>query len=71
MPFATAHTISLQGALGHLIDVVGVERVVLGSDYPFVMGEPEPVRALDALDGSDRELVLQGNLAALLDEVRR
>jgi aminocarboxymuconate-semialdehyde decarboxylase len=61
-------------SLRHLIDVVGVERVVLGSDYPFLMGEPEPVRALDAVDGLDdkgRDLVLQGNLAALLDEVRR
>jgi aminocarboxymuconate-semialdehyde decarboxylase len=61
-------------ALRHLLDVVGVERVLLGSDYPFVMGEPDPVRALDAVDGLDdkgRDLVLQGNLAALLDDVRR
>jgi aminocarboxymuconate-semialdehyde decarboxylase len=61
-------------SLRHLIDVVGVERVVLGSDYPFVMGEPEPVRALDAVEGLDdkaRDLILQGNLSALLEGVRR
>lgn len=61
-------------SLRHLIDVVGAEHVLLGSDYPFVMGEPEPVRALDAVDGVDdkaRELILHGNLAALLDGVRR
>ena len=61
-------------SLRHLIDVVGVEHVVLGSDYPFVMGEPEPVAAVAAvagLDDRDRDLVLRGNLAALLDQVRR
>lgn len=61
-------------SLRHLIDVVGVEHVVLGSDYPFVMGEPEPVaavRAVAGLDDRDRDLVLQGNLAALLDDVLR
>jgi aminocarboxymuconate-semialdehyde decarboxylase len=61
-------------SLRHLIDVVGVEHVLLGSDYPFVMGEPEPVRSLDAVPGlrdADRELILAGNLAALLDDVGR
>lgn len=61
-------------SLRHLVDVVGAGHVVLGSDYPFVMGEPEPVRSLDAVPGladGDRELVLAGNLAALLDEVGR
>ena len=46
----------------------------MGSDYPFVMGEPEPVRSLDAVPGlaeGDRERILAGNLSALLDDVRR
>jgi aminocarboxymuconate-semialdehyde decarboxylase len=61
-------------SLRHLVDVVGAEHVVLGSDYPFVMGEPEPVRSLDAVPGlgdGDRELILGGTLAALLDDVGR
>ena len=45
-----------------------------GSDYPFVMGEPEPVRSLDAVPGlgdGEREQILAGNLATLLDDVGR
>jgi aminocarboxymuconate-semialdehyde decarboxylase len=59
-------------SLRHLVDVVGAEHVVMGSDYPFVMGEPEPVRSLDAVPGladGDRELILAGNLAGLLGDV--
>lgn len=61
-------------SLRHLIDVVGVEQVVLGSDYPFEMGEPAPVEAVAAVAGlsdHDRGLVLHGNLAAVLEGVRR
>ena len=57
-----------------LVDVVGVEHVVLGSDYPFGMGDPDPVttvRAVDGLEGKDLERVLSGNLATLLEEVGR
>jgi aminocarboxymuconate-semialdehyde decarboxylase len=57
-----------------LLDVVGSEHVVLGSDYPFRMGDPKPVATVDAvpdLAAADRERVLRGNLAALLEEVRR
>lgn len=61
-------------SLRFLIDVVGAEHVVLGSDYPFMMGESEPVRSLDAVPGlgdADRQLILAGNVAALLQGVRR
>ena len=61
-------------SLRHLVDVVGAEHVLMGSDYPFLMGEPEPVRSLDAVPGladRDRELILAGNLSALLAEVGR
>jgi aminocarboxymuconate-semialdehyde decarboxylase len=61
-------------SLRHLVDVVGAEHVVLGSDYPFVMGEPEPVTSLEAVPGlgdSERDLILAGNLSALLDDVGR
>jgi aminocarboxymuconate-semialdehyde decarboxylase len=38
-------------ALRHLIDLVGADRVALGSDYPFPLGEQEPGRLIDSLDG--------------------
>jgi aminocarboxymuconate-semialdehyde decarboxylase len=34
-------------SLEFLIEIVGADHVVLGSDYPFDMGEPEPVRAME------------------------
>lgn len=36
-------------AIRHLIDVVGSERVVLGTDSPFDMGEEHPVERLEAV----------------------
>lgn len=33
-------------ARSYLVDVVGADRVVLGSDYPFPMGDPDPVAAV-------------------------
>lgn len=53
-----------------LIDVVGAEHVVLGSDYPFEMGENDPVGMVAAVPGlTDDEgaLVLRGNLERLLE----
>jgi aminocarboxymuconate-semialdehyde decarboxylase len=38
-------------AIRHLIDVVGSERVVIGTDSPFDMGEEHPVERLDAVPG--------------------
>lgn len=61
-------------SLRHLIDTVGIGQVVLGSDYPFMMGDPEPITVVDEVPGlsePDRERVLHRNLEALLDGVRR
>ena len=57
-----------------LVQRVGVERVVLGSDYPFPMGDLTPVDTLDAvtaLTDEQRRAILGGNVARLLDDVRR
>ncbi len=57
-----------------LLDVVGVRQVVLGSDHPFEMGDPDPVGLVDRvphLDPADRSLVLRGNMDRLLAEVAR
>lgn len=38
-----------------LVRLVGAERVMLGSDYPFDMGDPDPVGTLNATSLSARE----------------
>lgn len=61
-------------ALRFLIDTVGVGQVVLGSDYPFEMGERDPVGLLESVPGlgdEDRRAVREGNLRRLLDDLRR
>ena len=56
-------------ALSHLVEQVGAERVVLGSDYPADMGEPFPVEFVEShpdLTVEQRRLILGGNLEQLL-----
>ncbi|HET6632744.1 MAG TPA: amidohydrolase family protein [Rhodanobacteraceae bacterium] len=36
-------------ALAYLLEVVGDDRVMLGTDYPFPLGEQEPGHAIDSL----------------------
>ena len=57
-------------ALSYLISLVGVERILLGTDDPMDMGEHEPVRFIDSLPGlskTDRAAILGGNAARLLN----
>jgi aminocarboxymuconate-semialdehyde decarboxylase len=57
-------------ALRFLIDRVGVDRVVLGSDWPFVLWHPSPVawvQNLKSLTAEEKEKILWRNLATLLD----
>ncbi|MDH5507376.1 MAG: amidohydrolase, partial [Anaerolineae bacterium] len=54
--------------LAELVDFVGADHVVLGSDYPFDMGDygaVDLVRSL-ALPKGDEEKILSGNLLRLL-----
>jgi aminocarboxymuconate-semialdehyde decarboxylase len=37
-------------ALAYLIEVMGVDKVALGTDYPFPLGEQEPGSAIRALN---------------------
>jgi len=56
-------------ALRYLVDLVGAEKVLLGSDYRFDMGDPDPVRMVRAhreLGRKDRDRILGGNAARLL-----
>ncbi|MBE8470329.1 amidohydrolase family protein [Streptomyces justiciae] len=55
-------------ALRHLVEEVGADRVVLGTDHPFDMGVDDPVARLDAagLAPADRAAVAGGNALDLL-----
>jgi len=56
------------GVLRALVDFAGPERVLLGSDYPFDMGDDRPaevVRAL-ALPADEEGAILGGNALRLL-----
>jgi aminocarboxymuconate-semialdehyde decarboxylase len=56
-------------ALRFLIDRVGADRVVLGSDWPFVPWHPSPVtwlQSLQSLTQDEKDKILWRNLEALL-----
>ena len=56
------------GALEYLISVVGAERLVIGTDYPMLMGDFTPVERIMQLNisGEERNLILGGNAAGAL-----
>ncbi len=52
-----------------LIEVVGVDRVVFGSDYPHIEGMADPLSYVDELEGLSHEdiaRVMGGNLAEVM-----
>lgn len=58
------------GLLESLIDRVGAKQVLLGSDYPYDMGDEDPVGLVNSLQGvseADRDRILGGNAARLLN----
>ena len=55
-------------ALNFLVESVGVERVLMGTDYPFDLGDHHPVDSVTAvphLSDGQREQIFSGNAAAL------
>ncbi|MGH8915721.1 MAG: amidohydrolase family protein [Acidimicrobiia bacterium] len=59
-------------ALAYLVEWAGAEHVLLGSDYPFEMGDPAPVDTVMSIPGlsdDDRGLILGGNLTRILDRI--
>jgi aminocarboxymuconate-semialdehyde decarboxylase len=55
--------------VAHLVTVMGASRVVLGTDYPFDMGQENPVDLVEAVPGlsaSDRDRIKGGNAVELL-----
>lgn len=55
-------------ALRHLVEAVGADKVVLGTDYPFDMGVTDPVdrAAAAGLPEADLAAILSANAASLL-----
>lgn len=54
--------------LRYIVDTVGADKVVLGSDYPADMGEPLPVdfiESCESLSDAEKTAILGGNAAAL------
>ena len=59
-------------AIRYLVDSVGADRVVLGTDYPFEMGDPDPIATLDSvpgLDETERTAILSGNAHRLFADI--
>ena len=58
-------------ALQYVIQVVGAERVVIGTDYPMAMGDFKPVRKIQQLNLSEAERgqILGANAARALNLV--
>lgn len=57
------------GQLGYLIDRYGADRVLLGTDYPYDMGETDPLGLIGGVDGlsdDERSLITGGNATRIL-----
>lgn len=59
-----------EATLRFLIDLIGVERIALGSDYPFPLGESVPGRLIEGMELSavERERLLSGTALEWLGE---
>ena len=55
-------------ALRFMIEIYGMRQIALGSDYPFALGEPDPVAFLERceLDSESQEAILRGNAKQFL-----
>ena len=59
-----------EDALRYLIDTVGIDRVVFGTDWPFDMAIDDPVnwvRGLQKLTDDEKDAILGGNVSGLLE----
>jgi aminocarboxymuconate-semialdehyde decarboxylase len=56
-------------ALRYLCDVAGADKVVLGSDYPFPIGDPEPTEIVEerAFTEAERRAILGETAARIFD----
>ena len=56
-----------EAAIRFLIDSLGIDRVVLGSDWPFVPWDPSPTGWIQGLSQEEKEKILYQKLVALLN----
>jgi aminocarboxymuconate-semialdehyde decarboxylase len=57
-----------QPTLGFLLERVGADRVLYGSDYPFTIGDMKGILArVDALPAGQRDALRSGNAGRLFD----
>ncbi|KAL2302121.1 hypothetical protein Nmel_009532 [Mimus melanotis] len=54
--FYTDSLVHDHGALRLLTSVVGEDKVILGTDYPFPLGELEPGKLIDSMDDFDHKM---------------
>jgi aminocarboxymuconate-semialdehyde decarboxylase len=56
--------------LRYLIETFGRTQLCIGTDHPFIIQEPAPLRRIDALGADEalRELLLTGNARRFLGE---
>ena len=54
-------------ALDYLCSCCGANRVILGSDYPFPIGDGEPLKIIESadLDNSQKQMILGDTAASL------
>jgi aminocarboxymuconate-semialdehyde decarboxylase len=60
--------------LAFLVEQVGSDHVLMGTDYPFPMGDPSPVDTVNAIPGlsqEQRRLILGENVARLVAGIER
>ncbi len=58
-----------EAALRYLLAQMGADRIALGSDYPFPLGEEQPgalIRSMSGLDEATRERLLEGSAREFL-----
>ena len=55
--------------LRYMIETWGADKVVMGTDYPYDMAEPDPVGHVNSVQGLDddgKAKIMGGNAAELL-----
>jgi aminocarboxymuconate-semialdehyde decarboxylase len=60
--------------LAFLVSHMGADHVVMGTDYPFPMGDPTPadtVNAIPGLSDDQRQMILGSNVERLLAGINR
>jgi len=67
-PVTVAHANAIREQV-QTVDLVGAERVMLGTDRPYDMGEPDPVALVNEVEGlsdAERDMIMSGTAKELL-----